>query len=99
MRHEEDVPMIPMTTQHLGTQPGRARLGASVRCRRHHQAMSHAHRGMCAQSWRPEALASMTLGVAATATVANGYVGTANPTGTGFRSIKRPARHLGSRTT
>lgn len=91
--------MDPMTTQHLGTQPGRARLGAAVRCRRHHQVMSHSRHGMCVSSWRREALVPVTRGVVATATTANGYVGTANPTGNAFRSIKRPARHLGPRTT
>jgi hypothetical protein len=38
MRPQEDEPMIPMTTQHLGQQPGRARLGAAVRCDRHRHA-------------------------------------------------------------
>jgi hypothetical protein len=86
--------MIPMTTQHLGQQPGRARFGACG-----HRNLATAHRSRVASgcwsgSWHVSALDSAVL---AAATMP--YAGT-NPTGDkGFGAIKRSARHLGTRST
>lgn len=85
--------MIPMTTQHLGRQPGHARLGACA-----HRDIAAAHRSRVGDvrwsgSWHTTALAS------AAVVTTMPYAG-ANPTGDkGFDSTKRPARHLGTRST
>lgn len=83
--------MIPMTTQHLGSKPGRARLGACGP-----RTAIHAVDGCWSREWHVFALTS----AAARTTVATmPYVG-GNPAGNqGFDSIKRPARHLGTRST
>ncbi len=81
--------MNPMTTQHLGQRPGRARLGACG-----HRTLSPAHRagtGVWSGSWHTTALTT----AAAVATMP--YSNTIADQG--FCSIKRPARHLGTRST
>jgi hypothetical protein len=111
MRPQEDEPMIPMTTQHLGQQPGRARLGATVRCDRHRHAAA-VHMPMTvppvpttdAGNWRLEVVAPAALPVnadmAAAMNATVGYLGTTtSTTGLGFRSIKCTARHLGLGST
>jgi len=86
--------MIPMTTQQLGHQPGRARLGA---CGSRNAVAAHRarHGNRCAAgSWHLS-----SLGSAVTTLTTMSYAVT-NPTGdVGFGSIKRPARHLGTRST
>jgi hypothetical protein len=109
MRPQEDEPMMPMTTQHLGQQPGRARLGAAVRCDRHRHAaavrMPMAAVPMTdAGNWRLEVVAPVAHPVNADMAAAMnrtaGYLGTTtSTTGLGFRSIKRTARHLGLGST
>jgi len=87
--------MNPTTMQHLGQQPGRARLGA---CGPRNLAMEHrapVGNGCWSASWHTTAVTSAVATVVATMP----YVD-ANPTGDkGFDSIKRPARHLGTRST
>ena len=108
--------MIPMTTQHLGQQPGRARLGAAVRCDRHRHAAAMrvttavpAVPMTDAGNWRREVVAPAALPVmanpvaarvAAAVNATTGDLGTTtSTTGLGFCSIKRTARHLGTRST
>jgi hypothetical protein len=83
--------MNPMTTQHLGRQPGRARLGACG-----HRTLAPAHRaptGVWSRSWHTTALTTA-------AAVATMSYADANPIADqGFCSTKRPARHLGTRST
>ena len=87
--------MIPMMTQNLGQRPGDARLGAVARCA--HPVASHpalaAHR---AGNWRLAASIPATGGFAGVANA--GYMGTTT-TGLRFRSTKRTARLLGTRST
>ncbi len=88
--------MNPTTLQHLGQQPGRARLGAFVPCCRPRVAASH--RG----SWRVAVAAPshVPTGVANAAGNADmGYMGTTDTTGLGFGLIKPTARPLGTRST
>jgi hypothetical protein len=111
MRPQEDEPMIPMTTQHLGRQPGRARLGVAVRCDRHRHAAAvrttmavPAVPMTDAGNWRLEVVAPVALPVnadmAAAVNGAAGYLGTTtSTTGLGICSIKRTARHLGTGST
>jgi hypothetical protein len=101
--------MIPMMTQHLGRQPGRARLGAAVPCDRHRHAaavrMPMAVVPMTdACNWRLEVVAPVARPVdadmAAAMNATAGYLGTTtSTTGLGFCSIKRTARHLGTGST
>lgn len=86
--------MNETTTQHLGQQPSRARLGACGHRNLATAPVSRVGNGCWSGSWHTTAFTS------AAATVATmPYVGT-NPTGDkGFDSIKRPARHLGMRST
>ena len=88
--------MIPMTTQELGQQPGRARLGAFAACCRPRAAASH--RG----SWRvavavPSHVATGVANAAGNADM--GYMGATDTTGLGFGLIKPTARPLGTRST
>jgi hypothetical protein len=86
--------MIPMTTQQLGHQPGHARLGA---CDHRNAVAAHRARNRCASgSWHLSALGSAVI----LTTVTTMSYAVTNPTGDeGFGSIKRPARHLGTRST
>jgi hypothetical protein len=88
--------MIPMTTQQLGHQPGRARLGA---CGHRNAVAAHRTRrgnGCASGSWHLSALGSAVIPT----TVTTMSYAVTNPTGgEGFGSTKRPARHLGTRST
>jgi hypothetical protein len=97
--------MNPTMTQHLGQQPGRARLGAADRWYRIPSpavapAACPVAAGACgadAAGWRREATVPTTDGIAVVANAAGHGMGTT--TGLGFRSNKRTARHLGTRST
>lgn len=90
--------MIPMTTQQLGQQPGRARLGACGH--RHNVPTPHARR---ADAWRPWAALGHDATLATDVPVYTTDVAMSsvcNPTRTtGFGSIKGTARHLGKGST
>ena len=100
--------MISMTMQHLGGQPGRARLGAVALCHQH-RLQAAARRAVCHSipvidmattgTWREDesVFARGNAGSAANANV--GRMGTCTTTGFGYRWTKRPTRHLGTRST
>jgi hypothetical protein len=97
--------MNPTMTQHLGQQPGRARLGAADRWYRIPSAAvapvacpaADVARGADAAGWCREASVPTTDGTANVANAAGHGMG--STTGLGFRSIKRTARHLATRST
>ncbi len=82
--------MYPTTTQHLGIEPGRARLGACGR-----RTASHIVDGCWSRGWDVSACTAAAVTTVATMSYTGG-----NPLGDqGFGSIKHPARHLGTRST
>lgn len=92
--------MIPMTTQHLGQRPGRARLGAFGRgtqggtgttCTRVMRVVAGGEAGPA--DWRTPAYPVFN----ATSSETLATSGTAHAMG--LNSIKRTARHLGTRST